>query len=97
MSTFIMRMNFTQDCVSGIKYSPNRRKQAEDLAEQCGVNIVANYLTMGSYDRVGIVEAQDGEAVARFALALGGLGFLSTTTLRAFNSDEAEAIVSSLP
>ena len=80
MATFIMLMNFTQDGVAGIKDSPNRRKQAEDLAEKCGVNIVANYLTMGSYDRVGIVEAPDGEAVARFALALGGLGFLSTTT-----------------
>ena len=97
MATFIMLMNFTQDGVAGIKDTPNRRKQAEDLAEKCGVNIVANYLTMGSYDRVGIVEAPDGEAVARFALALGGLGFLSTTTLRAFDADEAEAIVSSLP
>jgi uncharacterized protein with GYD domain len=38
----------------------------------------------------------DGETVAKFLLQVGSWGTLSTQTLRAFNQDEADALIASL-
>jgi uncharacterized protein with GYD domain len=52
---------------------------------------------MGEYDYVAIGEAPNDEAAATFALALGSLGNVKTTTLRAFTKDEFATLVKKLP
>jgi hypothetical protein len=42
------------------------------------------YMVMGDFDVVGICEAPDDAMMARYALQLGGLGFVRTKTLKAF-------------
>lgn len=51
---------------------------------------------VGEYDLVGIIEAPDDETYARIALALGALGSIRTTTLKALTEDEYRRIVASL-
>jgi uncharacterized protein with GYD domain len=56
----------------------------------------AFFLTMGSYDIVGIYEAPDDAIAARFALQLGALGNLRTQTLKAFPEAAYREIINSL-
>jgi uncharacterized protein with GYD domain len=48
---------------------------------------------MGHYDSVAIIEAPDDESVTAMMLELTSAGNLRTTTLRAFDHDEMQAIV----
>jgi uncharacterized protein with GYD domain len=52
---------------------------------------------MGEYDYAAITEAPSDEVAATFALALGSLGNVRTTTLRAFTKEEFAQMVKKLP
>lgn len=93
MATFIMLINYTEEGIKGIKDAPNRKAAAEKLVGDLGGEVKSDYLTMGSYDRVLVVDFPDGESVAKFAISLGSRGFVRTNTLRAFGDNEAKAII----
>ncbi len=97
MATFIMLMNLTEEGVKGIKDAPNRRAAVEKLVGDLGGEIKSSYLTMGNYDRVLVIDFPDGESAAKFAISLGSRGFIRTNTLRAFDNDEALAIIADAP
>jgi uncharacterized protein with GYD domain len=42
-------------------------------------------MTMGAYDLVAILELPSDEAAAKFALAIGKLGNVRTTTMKGFS------------
>ena len=96
MATYIALLNWTDEGARNLKDAPERRRRVQALAEQCGCQITANYLTMGPYDRVAIMEAPDDAAMARFALGFGMLGFARTTTMRAFDREEAQPLLDSV-
>jgi uncharacterized protein with GYD domain len=52
---------------------------------------------MGEYDYVAVGEAPSDEVATTFALALGSLGNVRTTTLRAYTKEEFGAMVKKLP
>ena len=94
MATFIMLINLTEEGVKGLKKeAANRKAMVEKLVGDLGGEIKSSYLTMGSYDRVLVVDFPDGESVAKFAISLGSRGFVRSNTLRAFGDDEAKAII----
>ena len=62
-----------------------------------GADIKQVFLTMGQYDLVVIAEAPDDETIAKFILATGSLGNVSTQTMRAFTEDEFRKIVAGMP
>lgn len=97
MSTYIMLMNFTEQGIRNIKSAPKRADAARFLAKSCGAELKDLYLTMGAYDLVATVEAANDEAVAKFGLALGSIGNVRSTTLKAFTEREYRSIVDSLP
>ena len=97
MATFIMLINHTEEGIKGIKEAPNRRATVEKLVGDLGGEIKSSYLTMGTYDRVLVVDFPDGESVAKFAISLGSRGFVRTDTLRAFDDEEALAIIAGAP
>lgn len=97
MPTYLMLLRYTQTGIQNIKESPSRLDAARQLASSLGAEIKAVYLTMGRYDLAVMFEAPDDETVARFALAVGSRGAVSTETLRAFPEDEYRKIISELP
>ena len=97
MATFIMLMNLTDEGIKGIKDAPNRRAKVEKLVGDLGGKIKSSYLTMGSYDRVLVVDFPDGESLAKFSISMGSRGFTRTNTLRAFEDDEALAVIADAP
>jgi uncharacterized protein with GYD domain len=96
MPHFITLIRYTQQGAAKIKESPARLDAAKKAAEKAGGKIHAWYLTMGKYDAVIISEFPNDEASAKFMLATGALGNVTTQTLKAFTEDEYRKIVASL-
>ena len=97
MPTYLTLLRYTQTGIQNIKESPTRLDAARQLASSLGVDIKSVYLTMGRYDLAVVLEAPDDSVVAKFALAVGSRGAVSTETLRAFPEDEYRKIISELP
>jgi len=96
MSHFVTLIRYTQKKKKKIKESPTRLDAAKKAAEKAGGTIHAWYLTMGKYDAVIISEFPNDEASAKFMLALGALGNVTTQTMKAFTEVEYRKIVTSL-
>ena len=97
MPTYLTLLRYTQTGIQNIKESPSRLDAARQLARSLGADIKAVYLTMGRYDLAVVIEAPDDETIAKYALAVGSRGAVSTETLRAFPEDEYRKIISELP
>ncbi len=98
MATYIFLINQTDEGVKRIKEEAStRRATVENIANELGGEIKAAYMTMGSYDRVLVLDLPEGNAAAQFAIAIGSRGFARTTTLRAYNNEEAAAIIAGAP
>ena len=97
MPTYIILINFTDQGIRNVKESPKRLDAAKKLLKSMGGEFKQFYLTMGAYDLATIVEAPNDEAIAKFALVVGSLGNIRTTTLKAFPEDEYRKIIAALP
>jgi uncharacterized protein with GYD domain len=97
MPLYISLYKLTDQGIKNIKNAPKRFEQGAKVWEEMGGKVLGFYLTMGEYDYVSIGEAPNDEAVAAFALGLGALGNVRTTTLKAFSVEEFAEIVKKLP
>jgi uncharacterized protein with GYD domain len=71
---FILSGSFTDQGIRGIKDAPKRAQATRDLAKKMGAEIKQIYLTAGESDLLLIVDAPDGDIMAKFSLALGMMG-----------------------
>jgi uncharacterized protein with GYD domain len=90
-------MNWTEQGIKGVKQAPQRAKAAQELAQKMGVTIKSVYLTSGDCDLLAILETENGDNVAKFALALGAQGNVRTQTVRAWPHEEFQKLISELP
>jgi len=97
MPTFILSLNWTDQGIRGVKEAPKRSQGAKELAKKLGVDIKQVYLTSGEHDLLLIVETASGDNIAKFALALGSLGNVRTSTARAWPETELQKLISELP
>ncbi len=92
-----MMMKFTTPGAQGIKQAQEGRAAGKRAARQFGIKWKQQYLVMGQYDIITIVEAPDDETMATFALLGGMSGSFTIQTMRAFNEAEADQLIKSLP
>ena len=97
MPTFILSLNWTDQGIRSVKDAPKRSNAARELAKKVGVEMKQVYLTSGDNDLLVIVDAPNGDNVAKFALALGALGNVRTRTARAWPESEFQQLISELP
>ena len=97
MPTYISLIKYTQQGAQNIKESPARFDAAKKAIKSMRGDIKQVFLTMGQYDLVIIAEAPNDETIAKFILATGSLGNVSTQTMRAFTEDEFRKLVAGLP
>ena len=97
MPTFILSLNWTDQGIRGVKDAPKRSEAARQLAKKVGVEIKQVFLTSGDSDLLLIVETANGDNVAKFAMALGGLGNVRSRTARAWSEPEFAKLISELP
>ncbi len=74
MSMYVMLINYTDQGIRNIKSSPKRAEAARFLAKSCGAEVKDHFLTLGLYNLVLTVAAEDDQAVAKFSLALDAIG-----------------------
>ncbi len=95
MATYIMLMKFLNPGVDSIKEASRGRAAGKKAAKALGITWKQQYLVMGDYDIITILEAPNDEVVAKFAL-MGMTGTLSITTMRAFTESEADKLIKGL-
>jgi uncharacterized protein with GYD domain len=97
MPKYIFLLKMTDQGIKTVKDLPKRVANARQAIEKSGGKWLDWNLTMGEYDAVGTSEMPSDEAAVTFALALGSLGNVRSTTLKAFSESEMIKIVGKLP
>jgi len=95
LATYIMLMKFIDPGIDSIKQASTGRAAGKRAAKALGITWKQQYLLMGEYDIMTIVEAPNDEVVAKFAL-MGMTGSLAITTMRAFTESEADKLIKEL-
>ncbi|SPD67504.1 GYD family protein (plasmid) [Cupriavidus taiwanensis] len=93
MTRYIVLASFTDQGIRAVKDTTKRAAAVREMGARFGVQMKDIYWTLGKYDIVLTVEAQDDASMTAFGLAVGALGNVRTQTLRAFNVDEMQEII----
>ncbi|HJX12219.1 MAG TPA: GYD domain-containing protein [Dehalococcoidales bacterium] len=88
MALYIMMTNLTDEGRKTVKANPQRIKEVNKEVEAMGVKILAQYVVLGQYDFINILEARDNKTIAKVATELGSRGTLQTSTLAAMTLDD---------
>jgi uncharacterized protein with GYD domain len=97
MPKYILLMKLTDQGIKTIKEAPKRVEEGIKGFEKMGGKVTSFYTVMGEYDYVAVGEAPSDEVAMTFALALGSLGNVRTTSLKAFTKEEFAGMVKKLP
>jgi uncharacterized protein with GYD domain len=93
MAHYVILFNWTDQGIGGFKDSPSRVDAFNEQMSGLGVSVKTIYWTLGPYDLAAVVEGPDDEAITAAMLKLGSGGNVRTTTMRAFDRSEYEALV----
>lgn len=96
MAHYVVLANFTDQGIRGVKETSKRAKGFRDLAQKMGAKIKEIYWTLGSYDVVLTLEAPNDEIAAALLMKAGSLGNLKSQTLRAFNENEIDSVLTKI-
>ena len=93
MATYIALLQYTDQGIRNVKETTSRAAAAKEAAAKLGVKFNDLFWTLGQYDLVILAEAPDDETMTAVMLKLASLGNVKSQTLRAFRSNEMEAIM----
>lgn len=93
MPMYIMLTTLTDEGRKTVRKNPERIKEVNKEVEKMGVKIKDQFLVMGGYDFVNIIEAPDEKTVIKVALELGSRGTVQTSTFPAYSIDEFIAMM----
>ncbi len=88
MPTYILLSKLTPQGVQTLRANPDRLREVNRDVEELGARVLHQWATLGPYDFVNVVEAEDAAAIARVSVALGARGSSSFETLTALTIDE---------
>jgi len=93
MARYISLIKFTERGAEDIKKSTARAHQFDEAAAKAGVKIEGQYWTMGAYDGVLIISADDEKKALHCLTELASNGAVRTETMPAFIDKEFDAIL----
>ena len=93
MATYIVLLQWTDQGIHNYKDTTKRAAAANDVASKAGVKFTEMFWTLGQYDLAILAEAPDDEAITAVMLKIASLGNVKSQTIRAFRSNEMEAIL----
>ena len=88
MPTYILLSNLTEAGAKTVSKKPKRIQEVNIELEKAGVKVIAQYVTLGPYDFVNVVEADSNSTIAAASLRLAARGSVKITTLAAVDMDE---------
>lgn len=93
MATYIFLCRFTDQGIRSIKDTTQRAAAVQEAARNFDVDMSQIYWTLGHYDLVAVIDAENEQAATAFALSIASAGNLRMETLRAFNRSEMSDIL----
>ena len=93
MPTYIALSTFTDQGIRNVKDTTKRAAAAKEAAKKHGVNMRDVFWTLGDYDVVCVLEAEDEAAITAFSITTAQQGNVRTRTLRAFSAAEMDKIL----
>lgn len=96
MAKYVVLVNWTDQGIRNVKDTVIRAKAARKAFEAHGVKMGEMFWTLGQYDMVLTAEAPSDETITKVGLSLGASGNVRSTTLRAFDEAEMEAMLKSI-
>lgn len=93
MATYLMLSKLTPQGAATIKNNPERILEVNREIESLGATVTAQWVTLGEFDFVSVVEAPDAQTIARVSVELGSRG---TTTYQTLSAISVEDFVSSI-
>ena len=93
MPVYITLFRWTDKGREDVGSLPERSEAVARRVEEAGAKLLGNYVTMGRYDQVSVVEAPDDETIAKLALMVAGRGNAVSETLRGFSPDEVRRLL----
>jgi uncharacterized protein with GYD domain len=89
LTYFIRLLKFTQAGAAGLKDFSKIREDFRTKASELGIKVHAEYITLGQYDLVTVLEAVDEKAILKLHASFAApAGRVSTETLAAVSADE---------
>jgi len=88
MAIYVMLTTLTDEGRKTIRENPSRIKEVNKEVEAMGAKILTQYVLLGPYDFVNILEAPDNRTMSRIALELGARGTVQTVTMAALTLDD---------
>lgn len=93
MPRYVMLLKYTDKGISAIADSPKRADAFRALAAKHGAKVETQLWTMGEYDGLVVLAVPDESAMAALALSLSKSDFVRSTSMRAFDEAEFQAVV----
>lgn len=97
MFTYVGLLSFTDKGMKELKDTTKRAAAAKEMGKKFGVNMREILWTMGEYDLICILEAENEQALAAFNLGIGQQGNVRSRSLRAYTAKDMDAILAKLP
>jgi len=83
MSIYILLSTLTNEGRETVKNHPERIKEVDQEIEKMGAKVLAQYVVLGKYDFVNIVEAPNNDVIRKISIELGSRGTVQIITLPA--------------
>ena len=88
MPTYILLSTFTVEGIRTVKERPERIQEVNKEIEALGAKVMSQYVVLGPYDFVNVVEAPDNKTIARVAMELGSRGTVQIMSMAAIPINE---------
>ena len=88
MPIYILLSRLSTQGVQTLKANPDRLREVNKDVEELGARVLHQWMTLGPFDFVNVVDAPDEATIARVSVALGARGSAKLQTLTAIPIDE---------
>lgn len=88
MPTYILLTTLTSQGLQTLRSNPERLREVNKDVEELGARVVHQWMTLGNYDFLNVVEAPDEATIAKVSVVLGARGSSKLTTLTAITVDD---------
>jgi len=88
MAIYIIISTLTDEGAKTLKKNPGRVKEVNAELKDLGLNVLDQYVVLGNFDFLSIVEANDEAAITKAIVELLSRGSIRTVTYRAIPMNE---------
>ena len=88
MPTYILLTTLTAQGLQTLRSNPGRLREVNQDVEELGARVLHQWMTLGTYDFVNVVEAPDETTIAKVSVALGARGSSKLQTLTAISIED---------